>query len=79
MVKELLANRLTQTPKTAFAETRMVSAHRFALSGREKLAYTAALLAFHVTEIGLLSPNNSFKPSPLRGLGRDRAASGGPA
>jgi len=24
-------------------------------------------------------PNNSFKPSPLRGLGRDRAASGGPA
>ena len=25
------------------------------------------------------SPNNSFKPSPLRGLGRDRAASGGPS
>ena len=25
------------------------------------------------------SSNNSFKPSPLRGLGRDRAASGGPA
>ena len=24
-------------------------------------------------------PNNSFKPSPLRGLGRDRLASGGPA
>ena len=24
-------------------------------------------------------PNNSFKPSPLRGLGRDRFASGGPA
>ena len=26
-----------------------------------------------------LRPNNSFKPSPLRGLGRDRPASGGPA
>jgi hypothetical protein len=26
-----------------------------------------------------LGANNSFKPSPLRGLGRDRPASGGPA
>ena len=26
-----------------------------------------------------LLPNNSFKPSPLRGLGLGRAVSGGPA
>jgi len=61
---------LTRIQKIAFGVVKMANVRRFATFGGETLAFTVVLLAYPVIELGLLSPNNSFKPSPLRGLGR---------
>ena len=63
----------------AFEALRGESTHPSVVSARNKLNDCVNGLIEPEVPSSRAPCNNSFKPSPLRGLGSDRAASGGPA
>ena len=60
-------------------DNRLISASIWSCGGEKDYSRCAAKVAHRLTDMCERMSNNSFKPSPLRGLGANRFRSGGPA